>query len=162
MIWYLKRPRVCFAFGATPYTSDDASTGEPPPGLSKKRKIWLAAAIVASVALFCGPLSVAIENEVSSLEIYKITLKKAQNSPCIAEKLGIPITPRWGAGGSWQEGNTDGSASLNIPVRGPKGKGRLEMSAEKQNGIWKITSLALTRDAERIQIEPPVSATSCQ
>ncbi|MDR5726890.1 MAG: hypothetical protein RB191_05425 [Terriglobia bacterium] len=34
-VWYLKRPRVCFAFGVWPSNHDGASASEPPPGLSK-------------------------------------------------------------------------------------------------------------------------------
>jgi uncharacterized membrane protein (DUF2068 family) len=50
--WYLNRPRVRFAFGAWPSITGGEPTPEFPPGLSKIGKIWVAAALVASVALF--------------------------------------------------------------------------------------------------------------
>jgi len=162
IVWYLKRPRVCFAFGAWPSSRDGVPTADPPPGLSKRGKVLVATAIVATFVLYGGSLTVAIESMIRSKEIYQITLKEAQNSPCIAATLGAPLTPRWGAGGSWQEGTEDGSANLSIPVYGPKGKGSLEMEAEKQNGVWKITSLVLVHEPERIQVTPPNPASNCQ
>jgi hypothetical protein len=36
------------------------------------------------------------------------------------------------------------------------------MSAEKRNGVWKITSLVLVSESKRIQIAPPVPNSSCQ
>jgi len=156
IIWYLKRPRVCFAFGAWP------STVDLPPGLSKIGKAWVVAGIVASLALYCAALMNAIEIIFRSTEIYQITLREAQNTPCVAAKLGIPLTPGWGFGGGWEENSTNGSANLNIPVHGPKGKGRLKLEAEKKSGIWKITSLVLVHESERIQIVPSVPNSSCQ
>jgi hypothetical protein len=162
IVWYLNRPRVRFAFGAWPSTGDGDSTAEPPPGLSKMGKAWVVAAIVATFALYCGSLMVAIESIVQSSEIYKITVKNAQDSPCVASLLGTPLTPGQMTTGGMEEGSRDGSANLNIPVNGPKGKGRLELEAEKQGGVWKITSLVLVHKSERIQIAPLVPNSSCQ
>jgi hypothetical protein len=162
IVWYLKRPRVCYAFGAAPWFRDGVPVKDPSPCLSKAGKFLVAGAILATFALFCGSLMVTGESMFRSSEIYEMTLKEAEGSRCVAAALGVPLTPGWTSSGNMREGSEDGSADLGIPVRGPKGKGRLEMSAEKQKGVWKITSLVLARDSERIQIEPPVSGTSCQ
>ena len=162
IIWYLKRPRVCFAFGAWPSIRDKASTAELPPDLSNMGKAWVIAAIVATFALFCGSLMVAVESMSRSSEIYQMTLKDAQDSPCVATRLGTPLTPGWTSSGDMKESSDDGSANLRIPVHGPKGKGSLEMSAEKQTGAWKITSLVLVHESKRIQIEPSIPNSSCQ
>jgi hypothetical protein len=64
--------------------------------------------------------------------------------------------------GGTEESNVEGSANLNIPVSGPKGKGSLELEAEKQSGVWKINSLVLVHDSKRIKIEPSVPNSGCQ
>jgi hypothetical protein len=161
-IWYLKRPRVCFAFGAWPSTCNGVLQAEPPPGLSKIGKTWVTIAIVASFVLGIGSLMVAVESIIHSSEIYTMTLKEAQGSPCVSIELGVPLNPGWMTTGETEESSVEGSANLSIPVIGPKGKGSLEMSAQKQNGVWKITSLVLVHDSKRIQIEPSDATSSCQ
>jgi hypothetical protein len=160
--WYLKRPRVCFAFGAWPSTCDGGLPSEPPQGLSKMGKVLVATAIVATFALYCSSLMVAVESMFRSSEIYQMTLKDAQDSPCVATRLGTPLTPGWMSSGDMSEGSDDGSANLSIPVHGPKGKGSLKLEAEKKSGVWKITSLVLVHDSERVQITPPNPTSNCQ
>ncbi len=162
IVWYLKRPRVCFAFGAWPSNSDGGLSAEPPPGLSKIGKACVAAVIMASFGLWVGSLMVAVESMFRSSEIYQMTLKTAQASPCVAATLGVPLTPAWTISGNMKESAEDGSADLSIPVHGPKGKGTLELEAEKQSGTWKITSLVLVHESERIQIVPSVPNSSCR
>jgi hypothetical protein len=161
-VWYLKRPRVCFAFGAWPSACNEVLPAEPPPGLSQMGKAWVTVAIVASFVLGIGSLMVAVESIIHSSEIYKMTLKEAQGSPCVSIEFGVPLNPGWMTTGSTEESNAEGSANLNIPVRGPKGKGSLELEAEKQSGVWKINSLVLVHDSKRIKIEPSVPNSGCQ
>jgi hypothetical protein len=61
-----------------------------------------------------------------------------------------------------EEGSVKGFANLEIPVRGPNGKGTLAVDAKKQNGVWTINSLVLRRGSEEIKILPAASASSCQ
>jgi hypothetical protein len=63
--------------------------------------------------------------------------------------------------GGTEESSESGSANLNIPVRGPKGKGSLEMLAEKRDGVWTITSLVLADESGEMQILPADSHSGC-
>ncbi len=161
-IWYLKRPRVCFAFGAWPSMHDETSPQEPPPGLSRMGKAGVFIAAVATFALFLVSTMFTAESMIRRSAIYEITLKQAQDSRCVTTMLGKPLTAEWGTQGSWQEGSLQGSAMLRVPVHGPNGKGDLLVEAKKQNGVWKINSLALARGSERTQIEPPISGSNCE
>lgn len=161
IFWYMKRPRVRFAFGAYSTTDDGTSTSEPPPGLTRMGKTIVIGAILATFGLFVGSLMVAVECMFHSSEIYQMTVKKAQDSPCVAKRLGVPLTTGWTTSGNLDESSEKGSADLGIPVHGPKGKGKLEISAEEKSGVWKITSLVLVLESERIQIEPPDTNSSC-
>jgi len=161
-IWYLKRPRVRFAFGAWPSDGDGDATAEPPPGLSKMGKIWGIASIVATLVLFCCCLMASIESTFRSSEIYQMGLKQAQDSPCSVSIFGTPLTPERGIQGSLETSGSKGSAELEIPVHGPKGKGSLEVSGKKQGGVWKITSLVLVQGSKQFQITPEDPSSVCQ
>jgi hypothetical protein len=159
--WYLKRPRVCFAFGEWQSIHDGDLPTEPPPGLSRWGKVWVAAAIVASFGLWVGSLMFAVESMFHSSEIYTMTIKEAQSSHCVSNTLGVPITTGWMSTGDINEGINEGYANLNIPLHGSRESGHLELVAEKSDGAWMIKSLSLVHESERIQIEPPDTKSSC-
>jgi hypothetical protein len=64
--------------------------------------------------------------------------------------------------GGITESSIDGSAELSIPVRGPRGKGKLNVQAKKLNGNWRIDSLAFTHGEVRSSIVPSESSQACQ
>jgi hypothetical protein len=162
IVWYLKRPRVAFAFGAGPPARDAVGVEGFPPGLSGKGKALVAAVIAATLSLYFCSLLVAVESMLRSSEIYQMTLSEARNSSCVTRTLGTPLDPGWMTSGGTKESGTNGSANLSIPLSGPKGKGRLLVEAEKQNGIWQISSLVLWRGSEQLIILPTTSPPSCQ
>ena len=159
--WYVNRPRVRFAFEAWPSAQEWAATTVYPAGLSKVGKACVLAGLLATFALFIGTVMVNVENTFHSSEIYKISLTEAQNSPCVATILGSPLTPGWGTSGSMEESGMNGSAILNIPVRGPRGKATLDLTAKKHNGVWKINSLVLVYGIGQIQILPGAAPADC-
>lgn len=161
-VFYLMRPRVCFAFGAWPSTRDWNPQASYPPSLSKVGKAWVIAGILTTLGLFIGGLMFTVERTFQSSEIYQTSLKEAQNSPCVTASLGSPLTPGWGTSGRIEESREKGSANLSIPVHGSKGKGSLDLTAKKQGGVWKIDSLVLVHGAVQIQIEPSDASTGCQ
>lgn len=160
--WYLIRPRVRFAFGAWPAVGDSTATEEPPPGLSRRGKVFVGLLLAASLASYVAVLAIAVENMIRSSDIYRIAVTDAQNSPCASEVVGNPLAADWGVGGDLSEGGEGGSAELRIPIHGPRGKGSLDLSAEKASGKWKINSLALLRGSDRYLIVPSAPDGSCQ
>lgn len=162
MVWYLQRPGVRFAFCAWPSVQGWKCTTEPPRRLSKAGRLWVAAAMIFSFVLCSAPLAIEVENGIRSSDIYQLTLKEAQASPCVVSTLGVPIRPGWMTTGDLADGNQTGSVSLRIPVHGQKENGTLEMSAEKSAGAWKFDSLVLYHGSARIVILPTTSASSCQ
>jgi hypothetical protein len=156
-IWYLKRPRVCFAFGVVPEQQEGSSISEPQAGTSTKGKIWVATGIALTLTAFVGVLMFAVENIIHESEIYRTTLAEAQSSQCVATAIGSPWRPGWMTTGGMEESGEKGSANLSIPVHGSKGKGDLLLEAEKRSGAWKITSLVLSHGSEQIQITPATS-----
>jgi hypothetical protein len=162
--WYLMRPRVRYAFGAwSRYSS--AGVWIEPPGLTKRRKLGIGTLAAASlVVLFAIPLFFAVEEMMRGSDAYRLTLNKAQASPCVTNALGSPLKPGWMMEGSITESSIEGSADLTIPVRGPKGKGNLDMRAKKVSGNWRIDSLVFTHGTVRSSIVPSESESNqaCQ
>lgn len=160
--WYLMRPRVRYAFGVWNRYS---SAGEwiEPPGLSKRGKLGIGTLATASVVvLFVIPLFFGVDAMMRSSDAYKLTMNTAQASPCVTNALGSPLEPGWMMGGSITESSIEGSAELSIPVRGPKGKGSLDVQAKKLNGNWRIDSLVFTHGAVSSSIVPSESNQACQ
>jgi hypothetical protein len=159
--WYLMRPRVQYAFGAWNRYSPAGDWVEP-PGLSKRGKVGVGALVVTSgFVLFVIPLFILVESEMRSSEAYKLTMHTAQASPCVLNALGSPLETGYMLSGSISESSTEGSAQLDIPVKGPKGKGELDMEAKKFHGIWKLDSLVFTHGVSRSVLVPSDSSSAC-
>ena len=155
IVWYLQRPRVREAFGAWP------ADAEYPPGLSKMGKAGVVLAVAASLAVYVIAPMIFVEGMMRQSDVYRMTLRRAQNSPCVNALIGSPLTPGWLISGNEQTSDTSGSADMSIPVRGPKGKGSLDVAAKKQDGVWKINSLNLLHGAETTEIVPALTNIPC-
>lgn len=142
ILWYLYRPGVKAAFGLM---DNDGTAGvSPPPKPSSKRTVaFVIGMCVLGIAVFAGALFVSVENMMRSSDAYKIALSRAQASPCVIDKIGTPTTAGFGITGDISESSDDGSADLEIPLHGPKGKTTLEVSASKAGGVWTMKTLSL-------------------
>jgi hypothetical protein len=160
IIWYLNRPRVRFVFGAATPAQALTSGLEPPLGMSRTGKLLTALAAIGTFALFICFLLVAVEDEMRHSQIYALTLHEAEHSPCVAARIGEPLTPGWMVSGNLEESSVKGSAHLSIPVSGQKGKGDLVVSAGKQDGAWEIEELLLIQRKQEIRLMP--SPATCQ
>jgi hypothetical protein len=137
LFWYLMRPRVRYAFGAW--------RGGEPPGLTTKGKFLVAVlAGITTAGFFIALLSIGIEQEIASSAIYQISVRDAQSSPCAAALVGSNIAPGWFTSGETSIGAEEGSANLEIPVHGSKGKGTLSVTATEKAGAWSFNSLILS------------------
>jgi hypothetical protein len=110
IIWYFNRPRIRFAFGAMP-RDENLPSGLEPPGMSRIGKLLTTVAALATLALFIGALSVAVEDDMRHSQIYALTLSEAENSRCVAIKIG-KLTPGWMVSGNIEESGVKGSARL--------------------------------------------------
>ena len=163
LLWYLRRPRVRAAFDPQtdrPVIPFESGPPPPPPPLStSRRKVWVQVTIVLGIcgvvlALFVGSLFYTVETMFRSSDAYKIALSRAQASPCIVDKLGSPISAKWMVSGNMSETGQIGSADFEIPIRGPRGHGELDVSATKADGSWTITTLTLIHDDGQIHLLP--------
>jgi hypothetical protein len=162
ILWYLMRPRVRWPFEVT----FAASRGLPIPPLPSTSGLasWKTIAIGVSVATiivatFTISLLYTVQKVLRSSAAYEIALKQAQSSPCAAAKLGTPFIAKGLISGTL-EGGSNGSADLEIPVRGPNAEGSLHVVAVEREGTWSITDLTLEHSEGQIHVFPVPS--SCQ
>lgn len=160
--WYTQRPKVRFAFGAWKPRHGETPESSLPPKLSRRGKALVVSGFAATLILYVGCLWAAVENQLQNSEIFQATLNQAQISPCVANALGLPLAAGWTTTGGMEESADHGNANLNIPVRGPKADGKLEMTAEKHEGKWTITSLVFVHGPSRVQVEPPDPSAPCR
>ena len=163
ILWYLYRPHIRAAFKRE-VIADTTSPVSISPPFPKTSGIWLTVTIVVvvSVALFGGSMFFAIDSMFRSSAVYTMTLQAAQKSPCVIGKIGTPIAKKGMITGSMTESTAEGSADLEIPIRGPKGKAELQVFAKKSAGSWQINSLVLDQDGDQTQLLPASGAAVCQ
>lgn len=78
-----------------------------------------------------------------SSEPYIAAIRKANESPLAKQALGSPIEAVRFPSGSLSADGESKRAELNIPVSGPKGKGKLEVRAVKAGKDWTYHRMVL-------------------
>jgi hypothetical protein len=175
ILWYLKRSHVQAAFDpSVPYCPISAypvaPTGQPavnwqPQSTPKNKTVWKyvvigVVACVVLLALFVSSLFYGIDKMFRSSDVYRMALEHSQKSPCVVRKLGSPLATKGLIEGNMNEAASEGSADLQIPVRGPKDEGSIHVVATKSAGHWEITSLTVFDNEGQIQLLPVPS--DCQ
>jgi Cytochrome oxidase complex assembly protein 1 len=86
---------------------------------------------------------------------YQQALARAKASPEVQTALGIPIKDGFMASGKITTSGPTGSASLEIPISGPKGKADIYLEARKSSGVWSFSTLNVTVAGQPETIELP-------
>jgi Cytochrome oxidase complex assembly protein 1 len=82
--------------------------------------------------MLIGSIFAAMKNSDAAKEC----LLRAQNNALVVERLGTPIEEGWLVSGSINTSTTSGDADLAVPISGPKGKGKVYVTAHKAAGAW--------------------------
>lgn len=106
----------------------------------------LVAAVVIVLSLGCTlAIFFMVFNMLRSSDVVTVAVARVEADRRATAMLGAPIEVGWLVSGSL---NTDtvgsGYADLNVPVSGPKGRGRLRLTANQSGGEWEFSSLTLT------------------
>ncbi|HEY9144816.1 MAG TPA: cytochrome c oxidase assembly factor Coa1 family protein [Arenimonas sp.] len=85
---------------------------------------------------------------------YVHSLSAARGSEVVVAALGDPIHEGWLTTGSITSSSTSGTASLAIPIAGPRGSATIYVEARKSAGAWKYRDLLveLKPGGERIDL----------
>jgi hypothetical protein len=123
-------------------------------GWAQRHKGWTVAfTVFIGLAIFAALLFGVISCEFRNSWVYQDALKRAQSDAEVIELLGEPIMDGWFASGSLElRDSEEGDAELSIPIYGPQMKGRLSVSAERLNGIWRYRKLEVIASDGRREI----------
>jgi Cytochrome oxidase complex assembly protein 1 len=72
---------------------------------------------------------------------YQVAVDRATKNTTVQAELGAPIKVGWFTSGNINLNGPSGSASLAIPLSGPKGSGVVFVEAKRRAGIWRYETL---------------------
>jgi hypothetical protein len=105
-----------------------------------------------------GTVFAAMKNS----DVAKESLLRAQANPLVVQKLGTPIEAGWLVSGSINVSTTSGDADLAVPISGPKGQGKIYVTAHKSTGAWEYQVMVATieRSDQKIDLLAGSEATT--
>ena len=91
-----------------------------------------------------------------STDVYRTALARAQANLEVHSALGTPVKAGMFLGGNISTKNGYGTANINIPISGPKGKGTIYAEATKPAGQWVYSTLEVEvpHRKDRINLQP--------
>jgi hypothetical protein len=97
-----------------------------------------------------GTVFAAMKNS----DVAKEALLRAQANPLLVQKLGRPIEAGWLVSGSINVSGASGDADLTVPISGPKGQGKIYVTAHKGAGAWdyQVMVAAIEGSNQRINL----------
>lgn len=108
--------------------------------------------ILLIFVLFIAGIFFGVTSMMKDSDAYKETITKVQHNKLVIEKLGSPIEDDGMTSGSINFINDIGNCDLQIPIKGPKGKGTVFVVAEKR-GIWKYSEMTVLINATKEEID---------
>lgn len=72
---------------------------------------------------------------------YTVSMETVSSNTYVINSIGEPIKQKGFIAGSIQTSGDTGTANLLIPIKGPNGKGKLNVYAKKENGAWSLKHL---------------------
>jgi hypothetical protein len=150
-----------------PFAAPPPFPPRPQTQFDRRRK-WLVPVLVVGavllVTLLVGGLLWGVESMMRASYAYQLAVKRATESPAVAAKLGKPLHIGWFVAGNVNFSDTEGSASLSIPLSGPNGRGQIIVVGKKHANNWNFETLELDVAGEDEPIplleEEPVTSLS--
>lgn len=95
--------------------------------------------IIAAIAI--GGLIYKVSNSIKESEPYSNAFSLAEENTSVIKYLGEPLETDGIGNTSYKYSNGDTSASLTIPISGPKGKGKIFVNGNKIDDEWQYDEL---------------------
>jgi len=114
---------------------------------------WLLAAIFVCGVVFVVGIFTLIMGAMRSSDVAKEAFARAQSNAVVAQRLGTPISEGWLVGGSINVSPGSGDADLSVPISGPKGKGTVYVTAQKNAGTWAYSRMLATVEGSNDSID---------
>lgn len=98
--------------------------------------------LIVLFGLFIAAIFFGVTAMMKESDAYKESITAVQNNKTVIEKLGKPIETDGMVSGSIHTSNQSGNCDLQIPIKGPKGKGTLFVIATKR-GKWNYEQMSV-------------------
>lgn len=102
--------------------------------------------------VFIASIFFGVTSMMKDSDAYKGAMNEVQKNKLVIEKLGSPIEDDGMTSGSINMINDGGNCNLQIPIKGPKGKGTVFVVAEKR-GTWKYSEMSVFITATKEEID---------
>jgi hypothetical protein len=131
------------------------------PGWFSRNWKWLLGVGCLGMVTCCGLFGAVTwftaQKVIQGSPVFAEAIAKANSNPDVTAALGHPVTPGGMVQGEVKDSGGTGSASLTLPIEGPKGKGTLYVEATKSGNEWKFTSLKADVGGPQVDLlaQPP-------
>ncbi|MFZ0885945.1 MAG: cytochrome c oxidase assembly factor Coa1 family protein [Candidatus Acidiferrales bacterium] len=114
------------------------------------------------IAAFVGAVLYGVESMFRNSYPYQQAVQRATASPAVAEKIGQPLHIGWFVAGNVNFSGSEGSATMSVPISGPKGSGHIVVVGKKHADRWTFEILQVNVEGqdEPIPLLHPEPATS--
>jgi MFS family permease len=120
----------------------------------RKNRLVLGLLAVLGIGVFVVVLLAFIEHQIRTSPVYQASVAKARTSSQVVKVLGEPIKEGWFSSGELtQSTDGSGSATLMIPLSGPKGKGVLKVEAARLAGSWRFSTLQFSAAQQALTVD---------
>jgi len=143
------------------------AVGPTPTLMPNQRRSWLGrnwgkllAVAFVCIILFVGGIVTLLMGAMRGSDVAKEAVARAQSNPLVTQRLGTPIGEGWFVGGSINVSPGSGEADLSVPISGPKGKGKVYVTAQKTAGTWAYSLMVATIDGSSDKIDLLANATA--
>lgn len=135
----------------------------PPPAGGGKKWIFLGCGGCVGL-LVLGGIAIAIffylaAGALKKSDAYATSVKVAHDSPQVQAALGTPVEDSWMIQGSFNIKNDTGDIDMVVPLKGPKGEGKLTVKGTKASGSpWDYSVLEfLAPDGSTTDLRTPTA-----
>lgn len=114
---------------------------------------WLLAGIFVGGIVFVLGVFTLVMGAIRSSDVAKAAVARAQSNTLLTQRLGTPISEGWLVSGSINVADDSGDADLSVPVSGPKGQGKVYVTAQKSAGQWVYNNMVAAVDGSNDRID---------
>ena len=92
--------------------------------------------LIIIIIVGAGSLFVGITSLITDSTPYKEAMARASVNEIVLDRLGEPIESHGITSGDINFSGSSGHADIQIPIKGPKGKGLIIVASYKENDVW--------------------------
>ena len=90
---------------------------------------------------FIGGIFMLVHSLMIHSDPYQVAMDRAEHSAQVESEIGLPLHVGWLITGQLNESSTGGTASMQVPISGPHGKGEIIIEAKREDGKWTFQTL---------------------